>query len=423
MIEVTYGKHKGLHSDKGFLKEKFDMITKDKEKLVSEVNEINTAVVDTEDENKSNVADAKGDTCVALVEIGMGNVKYTYYEGAPSSDMKFYMFESRVQLNVQGNHGMGLLTIDGETHNFNEGERVCKATKSATKDTEHHKVLMKKALYDIYKLSEKKYTKFKVVTACSLDSYITDKGKAVKDNLFDAETPANNKFRVKECNVISLTEATREEVELEIVALDVTSETLTGLTSIPGISIPNKNIVCVDMGYLNNTVIGVRKGRPDFEHKVFGSEGMLTTLKEIVKKSNETVKSFEGLKFKEDDVQYTDNILQDLNAHDGAEEYLKPGLDAFCDRVDGWIKATGFTPKSKDLVIYLMGGGCATLSKFLKKGLKDKGYKEIVLTEDSIFANLKGLVMRSLRVYPNINDVVNDGSSDNKTDDQNKKAE
>lgn len=320
---------------------------------------------------------------IAIFDVGMGCNKYGWIKD--TGELEMDKMPSRVKMDIED--GMELVLIDNKLHDFRCATRVQEETGSATKATEHHKALMRKGLYEIYKKTG--ITDFRVMAACSLDSYVSkNKGQDVLDTLWDSKTSKNNNFKIGKFG--------GEQVELRVKEVKIKPETLSGIVSM-GLKLKGRTVVGIDIGHYNFSMLPVKDLVPDYENMHFSSDGMSSLIKTIVKNGNASTLTVNGRKLNENDVELIDDMMQDLEAHEDKVEYIKTGVLPFLKEIESKLaNKYMLNSKSKNLTLAFLGGGCETLKPFIQDYFKDF---DIAIAEDAQFATLRGIAGRAIKEF------------------------
>ena len=389
---VVYIEHIGLHrkdvdtikiiknkGDKEMqIPKSFDEINNNVVKKVE-----NTDTPKAKKTRKTKKTDNTPKECIAIFDVGMGCTKFGWIN--VKGELEMDKVPSRVKMNIED--GMELVMIDNRLHDFRCSTRVQEETGSATKATEHHKALMRKGLYEIHKKTGAK--EFKVMAACSLDSYVSqNKGEDVLNMLWDSENPYNNNFKIGKFG--------GEQVELKVKEVKIKPETLSGIVSM-GLKLKGRTVVGIDIGHYNFAMLPVKDLVPDYAGMHFSSEGMSSLIKTIVRNGNASTLTVNGRKLNENDVELIDEMMQDLEAHPDKVEYIKTGVLPFLKEIET-ILADKYmlNSKSKNLTLAFLGGGCETLKPFIQDYFEDFN---IVIAEDAQFATLRGIANRAVKEF------------------------
>jgi hypothetical protein len=332
-----------------------------------------------------------GEVLLTPVDCGMDNLKSLMRLVGSNGQDKFqkFLYGSEVE---KGESITGETTyINGEAWNlggFNgdSSKKVGEYENVFTKDTEYHRALMRRYLYELYLQTGKK--KFELIVGASVDNYHVNKGDSVVRNLFEVTdknvdiTGRTIKFKIQE--------GIYKEVELEIVAINSQPETASALLSGIITTSADQDLYLCDLGGLNNTVFVVRGRRIDFTTNgvEVDIKGMLHINKYIAAYYNRnnldkkiTVNRVEqllrlGKKLDKSDEQFFQEAVNEY-----MQEEFMPKL-----------KARGFD-SSHDKLEFI-GGGAVSLSRFIKKYCKENGIVVEINEEEAMFATVKGMLRK-----------------------------
>jgi hypothetical protein len=313
-------------------------------------------------------------TILVSNDNGMGNCKVTYgFKG------KYYQFDFPSRYKELSKHSVDTLAIDGKIYSFTEG-RLAVEHGHQTKDHEIHEILLKKALYEVYKLTKVK--NFDVVANYSLDSYKEDGGEKVS-------------LRMSNIKTIKAKELYDEEVTLTINRMQCFPECLSGgvLVKLP---LKDEDVVFIDIGTRNIQIIRVVKGVPRYEESKATTKGMSSIYRGVA--------------------DITKTLSYGINDGIAVQMYLEQTKAGKLDKIDvietkilDYLIENVFSELDKCLdemqvsplftKYVFLGGGSDLLSRFLDaKFMKSKNSMPIYV-DNPYYATSLGLFKKAERLY------------------------
>lgn len=334
------------------------------------LNEIKKAEVTAmSDEAKKTV-----EPVVVVMDLGWGNTKYGYFV---NGELIKDVMPSRV---VESNDGLELIKIKNTTYDFRSDSTLVEIEDKVTKETTSHKLLAQKVLYEVHKKTQAK--EFHIMAGCGLDSYIDDKGDAVKNNLFE------KKFKIGAYD--------EDQVELEMKEMKICPETLSGGTAL-GLKLKGKIIILIDIGYLNFSMLEINDMMPQLskDRVIVTANGMSKLLNDIVKAANNTTLG----KLNITDTATMDKVVRNIKTYDeNIQNLVEAGVEPFLQRIETELNNHFYVNEKIDnLVLGFVGGGSNALESMIRKYFKAKGYEEKLAFGqdlDPIYANLEGMGKR-----------------------------
>ena len=332
-----------------------------------------------------------GEVMLTPVDCGMNNLKGLVRLLSSNREDKFqkFLYTSEVE---KGESITGETTyINGEKWNFggfngDSSKKVGEYENVFTKDTEYHRALIRRYLYESFLQTGKK--KFEVIVGASVDNFNVNKGDSVVRNLLeikDKEVDISGrsiKFRIQE--------GLYKEVELEIVCIHAQPETASSLLSGIIITTPDKDLYLCDLGGLNNTVFVIRGGKIDFTTNgvEVDVKGMLHINKYITAYYNRNSLS---KKITLNRVEQLLTLGKKLDKED--EQFFQEAVNEYMDQeFMPKLKARGFN-SAYDRIEFI-GGGTVSLARFIKKYCKDRNIEYAINVEEAMFATCKGMLKK-----------------------------
>lgn len=315
----------------------------------------------------------KEDTVVMSNDNGMGSNKITY-----GLDGVYYQFDYPSMFEEVEKETPDTKVINGKIYNFEEG-RIAAAHGHKTKDNEIHEVLLKKAIYEVYKRTGA--NKFDVIVNCSLDSYKDDKGAKVLEAMSKERT-------------IKVRELYTDEVELTINRIECYPECLTGGV-LAKVNFKEEDVIVVDIGTKDLQLIRVTQGTPDYlgsKSKKIGMDYIYRGIAEIVGNLNEGINDDVAVRmYLEKTATGKTPIIDSVD--DKILEYLMSNIFIEIDRCLTEMNMSRFTK------IVLLGGGSIALKRFLDAKFIEKDELEVCYVDGGYFANSLALFKKAERLY------------------------
>lgn len=332
-----------------------------------------------------------GEVMLVPIDCGMNNLKSLIRLVGSNGEDKFqkFLYTSEVE---KGESITGETTyINGEAWNFggfcgDSSTKVGEYENVFTKDTEYHRALVRRYLYELYLQTGKK--KFEVVIGTSVDNFNVNKGNSVVRNLLEIE---DKEIDIREKTIkFNIQEGLYKEVELEIVAINPQPETASALLSgIITTSIEQDLYLC-DIGGLNNTVFVIRGRKIDFTTNgvEVDIKGMLHINKYIMAYYN---RNSLDKKITVNRVEQLLRLGKKLDKTD--EQFFQEAVNEYMnEEFMPKLKSRGFD-NSHDKLEFI-GGGTVSLSRFIKKYCKDNNIEVEINTEEAMYATCKGMLRK-----------------------------
>ena len=327
-----------------------------------------------ENQKSQEMLNNEEETILMSDDNGMGNNKVTYgFEG------KYYQIDFPSMFKEVDRVTIDTTVIDGRIFTFSEG-RLAVENGHQTKDDEIHEILLKKAIYEVYKKTGVK--SFDIVTNYSLDSYKEDGGKKVLE-------------RMSKIKTIKVKELYKEDVELKVNRLDCYPVCVSGGVLVD-LNLREEDVVFIDMGTRNLQLLRMVKGVPKYEISKSTKKGMSSIYRgiaDITKTMNLGVDDAVAVEFYLK--KTNEGKLEPIAAiEDKILEYLMTNVFNEIDQcLDEMEVSTLFTK------YVFLGGGSNALGRFLDaKFVKDKNSQPIYVN-NPYFATSLGLFKKGERIY------------------------
>lgn len=281
-----------------------------------------------------------------------------------------------------------------------------------TKAHEYHRVLLLKALYNVYCKTGRRV--FNVGVGTSIDNYIEDNGSRVYLTMLDEKLPEEEQAKIdeaknsKEINDIYKSYAQKleqkfitkefvvretggEPVTLVINDLYVRPETITGATKV---NIPAEDLVhayVLDIGGLNETYLPLVGCAPRFDNVISLKKGMAHKYEEIadwiVTKSSNTTAMDRG------SVEAMLNNKETLLDKE-TELLIKDYMFTYLNEVTDRLRRNAVSLKEGVTTLIFIGGGSQVLAPYIKEYYStvcDMKGKVHIAEKDGIFSNVTGI--------------------------------
>ena len=312
-------------------------------------------------------------TILVSDDNGMGANKITYGFGG-----EFYQFDFPSMYKVLERMTSDSYIIDGEIVTFSEG-MLAVENGHPTKDDEFHEMLLKKALYEVYKKTNIKV--FDVVTNYSLDSLKKDGGASVLERMSNIKT-----FKVKELN--------REEVEITINKIDCYPECISG-GALVDLNLREEDVVFTDLGTRNMQHIRVVEGIPKYETCIATTKGMYSLYRgvaNITKTLNEGIDDYLAVKMYL--TQTNDGKIGRIDTvYEKILDYLMDVTFKEMDKCFEEMETSRFTKH------VFLGGGSTMLKYFLDLKFEERTGKKPIYINNPYFATSLGLFRKGEQLY------------------------
>ena len=313
-------------------------------------------------------------TILVSDDNGMGANKITY-----GIDGKYYQFDFPSRFKEMQRETSDTILIDDRIFSFTEG-KLAVENGHQTKDDEIHEILLKKALYEVYKKTGVKT--FDVVTNYSLDSYKDDLGQKVIDRMSNIKT-------------VKVKEPYKEEVILRINRLDCYPECISGGTLV-NLNLKEEDVVFIDIGTRNTQIIRVSKGVPRYEESKSTKKGMSSIYRGV---SDVTKTLKHGIN---DEVAVQLYLEQ---TRTGKLEKIDEIEDKILDYLDEHLfkeiyKCFDEMEVSELFTKYVfLGGGSKLLPRFLDARFIENRKSKPIYVNNPYFATSLGLFKKGERIY------------------------
>lgn len=332
-----------------------------------------------------------GEVMLVPVDCGMDNIKSLIRLVSSNGEDKFqkFLYTSEVE---KGESITGETTyINEEAWNFggfcgDSSTRVGEYENVFTKDTEFHRALVRRYLYELYLKTGKK--KFEVIIGTSVDNFNVNRGDSVVRSLLEIKDKDVD-VRGKSIK-FTIQEGLYKEVELEIVAVNPQPETASALLSGIIITDPNQDLYLCDIGGLNNTVFVVRGRKIDFTTNgvEVDIKGMLHINKYIAAYYN---RNSLNKKITLNRVEQLLKLGKKLDKTD--EQFFQEAVNEYMDEeFMPKLKSRGFNNAYDKLEF--IGGGTVALARFIKRYCKENSIEVEINEEEAMFATCKGMLRK-----------------------------
>lgn len=364
----------------------------------------------------------------AGIDVGKYNTKLTYVppsQGELTSEYGNFttdIFESRVQRATECRHdggkkffvGRELYSTSGAAKRVSDrnvivNENIIEPMNN-TKAHEYHRILLLKALYNIYLKTGRQV--FDVGVGTSIDNYIEDNGAKVYLTMLDEKLPTELQVKVdsveskKEKNEIYkayveelkaqfiskefvVRETGGEPVTIVINDLYIAPETVTGATMIDVDDLAHAYVI--DIGGLNESFLPIVNFAPIFDHIITNKNGMAHKYEEIanwlVSKSSEvTAMDRDGVEV----ILNNRDTMLDVNTEESIKDYMRIYFDEVTDK----LKRNKVALKEGVTTLIFIGGGSQVLAPYIKDyytNVCDMKGKVHIAEKDGIYSNVTGI--------------------------------
>ena len=317
------------------------------------------------------------------VDCGFGNVKVATFifkkdeQGKIIREEWLHIFPSRFKrLTSESTESIHL---NNEAYSFIDGELIVN-NGHASKENEDTRVLLWKALYDVY--LETGDTTFNICMNAALDSHKKDEGRSIMEKMLEVKT-------------IVVKERFKKEVELTINNLECFPECLVGGATAgkDQINLREEEVIMIDFGTYNMQGIYVLNGSPKYNRSFatqFGMDHIYRALANIIKVEERGLSTPEAMQlYLEKTATGKAKIIPRVD--DLIMSYLINEIFSELDKELDMIKPSLYCK------ILLGGGGSITLQRFLDaKFIEDK---DKIYLKKSVFANAIGLLGKAVRLF------------------------
>lgn len=308
-------------------------------------------------------------------DYGFGNNKYMYvYKGEEFKNS----FESRY---IEGEGLSGTcLKLNDKYYTFGEG-KLASDYEHTTKDHEIHRLLLWRAMYEVYKKTNEK--DFYIMVSCGMDSWKEDRGKKVLEFMSEIKTITVEDERNK-C-----------KVKLNIKEIDCSPETLSGLPAAKNeINVKEEEeVLAFDIGTKNFQIVKYESGRALVDRSFSTEFGMNRIYEDLADRTKNVktvkIKSPHSVKVYLKKTS-SDEISVIPEIEDVILDYLN---NIIFDEVDKRINHLDISDFTK---FCFLGGGSNYLKRFLSAKYIENNS---VFINDAYYMTSKGLLKRAIMLY------------------------
>ena len=354
------------------------------------------------------------------IDAGKYNTKYTYVLDGQDI-FKNDIFESRTQRASDCRHDGGkkffvgpeVYSTSGSAKRVSDRDVIKNDNVEPmpnTKAHEYHRILMLKALYNIYQATGR--TVFNVVVGTSIDSYLEDEGSQVYLTMLGEELPEQEQTRLKNAETLEeeysiykeyaqklkdsfivkefiVRESGGEPVTLIVNDLYVAPETVTGATMIEADDLTHAFVM--DFGGLNDTYLPIVNGSPLFEDIISNKNGMTKKYERIaawlVSKSSETTA------IDKNGVEVMLNNRETMLDRK-TDELITNCIYSMLDDITHQLKTHTVALKEGISTLICIGGGTQVLAPYIEGYYStrcDMKGKLHIASADGIYSNVTGM--------------------------------
>ena len=308
-------------------------------------------------------------------DYGFGNNKYMYlYKGEEHKDS----FESRF---IEGEGISGTcLKINNKYYTFGEG-KLASDYDHTTKNHEIHRVLLWKAMYEVFRKTKEK--DFYIVVSCGMDSWKEDRGKKVLDFMSEIKS------------IVVEDERNKIKVKLNIKEIDCSPETLSGLPSAKNeINVKTEEeVLAFDIGTKNFQIVKYESGRALIDRSFSTEYGMNRIYSDLADR-NKNIKSIKLKSPHSVKVYLKKTALKEIEPIPDVENIILDYLsNIIFDEIDTKINHLDISDFTR---FCFLGGGTTYLERFLSAKYISNNP---VFASDAFYMTAKGLLMRAIMLY------------------------